>query len=108
MSFMNTYTEDIHEYGHVRTSTKILRVILDAEYKKVDLNKVMENQCQHMIETQRNELIKLLENFEEFFDGKTRSWKTDPLYFELKEGSKPIYSILYPVPKVDEEMLKIG
>ena len=29
------------------TSTKQLRVILDAKYEKADLNKVMKNQFQH-------------------------------------------------------------
>ena len=29
----------------------------------------MENQCQHLTVTQRNELLKLLQKFEDFFDG---------------------------------------
>ena len=41
----------------------------------------MENQCQHLTMTQRNELLKLLQNFEEFFDGTLDTWKTDPVDF---------------------------
>ena len=41
---MNAYTEAIYEPEQVRTSTKLLRVILDAKYEKADLNKVMKNQ----------------------------------------------------------------
>ena len=43
---------------HVHTSTKQLNVVLDDKYEKADLNKVMENQFQHLTETQYNELIK--------------------------------------------------
>ena len=45
---MNVYTEEIYELEHIRTSTKWLRVILDAKYEMEDLNKVMENQRQHL------------------------------------------------------------
>ena len=40
-----------------RTSTKRLCVILYAKYKNSDLNKVMENQFQHLTELEHNELI---------------------------------------------------
>ena len=68
----------------MRTSKKLLRVILDAKYENKDLHKVMENQYQHLIMTQRNELLKLLQKSEELFDGKLGTWKTDPVDFELK------------------------
>ena len=64
--------------------TKQLHVILDAKYKKTDLHKVMENQCQHLTMTQRNELLKLLQKFEELFYGTLGTWKTDTLDFRLK------------------------
>ena len=56
----NAYVEEVYESERVQTATKILRVILDAKYEKSDLHKVMENQCQHLTTTQRNELLKLL------------------------------------------------
>ena len=34
------------------------------------------------------------------------TWKEDPLDFELKEDSSPIFSRQCPVPKVHEKMLK--
>ena len=73
--FTNAYIEEVYEPEHVRTINKLLRVILDAKYKKGDLHKVMENQCQHLTVTQRNELLKLLQKFEEFFDGTLDTWK---------------------------------
>ena len=44
----------------------------------------MENQCQHLTTTQRNKLLKVLQIFEEFFNGTLGNWKTDIVYFELK------------------------
>ena len=38
---MNVYAEEVNELEQVCTYTKLLRVILDYKYKKVDLNKVM-------------------------------------------------------------------
>ena len=51
---MNSYAEEINESEQVCISTKLLRLILDAKYEKVDLNRVMKNQCQNMIEVQPN------------------------------------------------------
>ena len=62
----------------------------------------MENQCQHLTVTQRNELLKLLQKFEEFFYGTLGTWETDPVGFELKEDTNPIFPRLYLVPKVYE------
>ena len=56
--FMNAYSEEINELEQVHTSTKKLNVILDAKYEKEHLNKVMDNQFQHLTKTQRNELLK--------------------------------------------------
>ena len=50
----------------------------------------MENQCQNLTITQRNELLKLLQKFEELFDGTLGTWKTDPVDFKLKYYVKPI------------------
>ena len=66
----------------------------------------MKNQCQHLTETERNELLKLLQKSEELFDGQLGTQKTDTADFELKDYSKPIRSRPYPVPKVHEYILK--
>ena len=66
---MNAYGEETHELYQFQNSTKQLRVILDDKYEKTDLNKVMENQFQHLTEIQYNELLKLLQDFEGLFDG---------------------------------------
>ena len=40
--------------------------------------------------TQCNELLKLLQKFEELFDGTLGTWKTDAVDFKLKEYVNPI------------------
>ena len=104
--FIIAYVEEVYESDHVHTAKKQLRLILDAKYEKSSLHKVMENQCQHLTMTQRNELPKLLQKFEELFDEILGIWKTDPVDFELEEDAKPICSRPYPLPKVHEEMFK--
>ena len=63
--FTNSYAEEIYESEHVCTADEQLRIILDAKYEKVDLNKAMENQCQNLTETQLKLLLKLLQKFED-------------------------------------------
>ena len=50
----------------------------------------METQCQHLTMTQRNDLLKLLQTFEELFDGTLGTWKIYTVEFELKEDSKSV------------------
>ena len=66
----------------------------------------METQCQHLTVTQRNDLMKLLQKFEDMFDGTLGTWGTDSADFGLKEDAKPVCSLSYQVSKVHEEMFK--
>ena len=43
----------------------------------------MDTQCQNLKMTQRNDLLELLQRFEELFDGTHGTRKTDPVDFEL-------------------------
>ena len=45
----------------------------------------METQCQHLTVTQGNEFLKLLQNFEDLFDGTLCNWEKYPVDLELKE-----------------------
>ena len=67
-SFTNAYDELVYCSEHVRTATKLLRVILYAKYEDSYLYKFMENQRQHLTMTQRNDLLKLLQKIEELFN----------------------------------------
>ena len=50
----------------------------------------METQCQDLTITQRNGLPKILQIFEELFNGRLVAWKTYPVDFNLKEDAKSI------------------
>ena len=65
----------------------------------------MKTQCQLLTISQRNELIKLSQDFEEFLNVTLGTWKTDPVDFELK-NMKPTCLGPYTVPKVHQEMFK--
>ena len=84
------------------TAAKQFSLILDAKYDKADLHKLTENQFQDLTMTQRNELLKLLQKFEELFNGRLGTCKTDPVDYELKEDVEPICSRPYPLPKLHE------
>ena len=60
---MNAYVDKVYASEQVRIYTERLRTILDAKYEKVDLNKVIKNQFQHLTEEQLNKLLKLLQFF---------------------------------------------
>ena len=65
--FTDAYVEEVYESEHVRTTTKTLRVILDAKYKEADLHNVVETQCQNLTTKQRNDSLKLLQNSKSCF-----------------------------------------
>ena len=46
------------------------------------------------------EFLKVLPKFEEFLNITLGIWKTDLVYFKLKEDAKTMYSITYLVLKV--------
>ena len=58
-------TRKVHESEQVRTSTKWLRIILDSKYEKGRFKFETKLLFQHLTEKQSNELIKLLQKFEE-------------------------------------------
>ena len=61
-----------------------MRTILDVNYVKSYLNKVIKYQYQHLTEYQSKDLLKLLQNLKDLFNGTLGSWKTSPVDFELK------------------------
>jgi hypothetical protein len=43
--------------------------------------------------------------YELLFDGTLGDWKTKPVSFQLKQGSKPYHGRAFPVPKIHKEVL---
>ena len=68
--------------------------ILDADYKKADINLVV-NDCLHLNMEEQSKLKSLLYHYEALFNGTLGTWKSDPVNFELKPGTTLHYSIPY-------------
>ena len=68
---------------------------MDAKYEKADLSEIVKNNCKHLNPDEQNQLLDLLMEFEELFHGTLGDWKTEPVSFELKEGSKPYHGTAF-------------
>ena len=80
--------------------------ILDANYEKADLGKIVNN-CAHLNGTERTMLLALLLEFEELFDGTLGDWKYIDISLELKKGETPFAQrVSYCVPHLHLETLK--
>ncbi len=72
-------------------ATKHVTQILDAKYKKADLQSIVRDNCKHLSANQQKKLLKLLKKYELLFDGTLGNWKTKPVSFQLKEGVSPYH-----------------
>ena len=79
--------------------------ILDSTYKKADLRKVTD-EASSLNDQEKEQLFKLLSEFEELFEGTLGDWKTEPVELELREGEKPHSSRYYPMPRVHNKPLR--
>ena len=80
--------------------------ILDANYKKADIQAIVNDNCSHLTATQKSMLLKVLQKFEPLFDGTLGDWKTKPVSLPVKPGATPYHGRAYPVPKVHLTVLK--
>ena len=58
--------------------------ILDANYEKSDLPKIDKDTFSHLKQSEKIELLSLLQGYEQMFDGTLVDWKSNPIKFELK------------------------
>jgi hypothetical protein len=79
--------------------------ILDANYKKADLQSVVRDNCKHLNIDQQKQLLQLLKKYELLFNGTLGDWKTKPVSFQLKEGASPYHGQAFSVPKIHKETL---
>jgi hypothetical protein len=86
-------------------ATKCVTWILDAKYKKVDLQSIVQDNCKHLSADHQKKLLQLLKRYESLFDGTLGDWKTKPVSFQLKEGVSPHHGQAFPVPKVHTETI---
>ena len=69
---------------------------------KADLKQVSYNATQLNSE-ETTQLLRLLEYFEDLFDGTLGYWDTETVKLELKKYYKPFNCKCYPVPIINKE-----
>jgi hypothetical protein len=88
------------------SATQRIVEILDAKYEKANLPELVENECSHLNPTEKLQLLELLTEFEDLFDGTLGDWDTEPVSFQLKEGSTPYHGRAYPIPPKQKATVK--
>jgi hypothetical protein len=86
------------ELQSTQDATKHVTRILDANYKRADLQSIVKDKCTHLTTNQQKKLLQLLTKYELLFDGTLGDWKTKPVSFQLKEGVSPYHGQAFPVP----------
>ena len=89
-SFIVLYVNECLESESGISATRRMHRIIDAKYKKSDLNKVMTEQCQHLNAEEFKRLLILLRKFEDLFHGVLDTWNTTWVELELKDDAKPV------------------
>jgi len=79
--------------------------ILPAEYKPIDINKVVNKQT-HLSPEEREKLRNILLDFTELYQGKCGKYNGEPVFLELIPGSKPYYGKPFSIPKAYEQVTK--
>jgi hypothetical protein len=69
------------ELHSTQDATKCVTRILDAKYKKADLQPVVGDNCKYLSANQKKKLLQLLNKYELLFDGTLGDWKTKPVLF---------------------------
>ncbi len=82
MKFIRLQFKDLLEPISMREATNCALEILDAKYEKADLPKIIAENCEHLSTHQQGQLLKLLFEFEELFDGTLGDWKRNRLDFD--------------------------
>jgi hypothetical protein len=89
------------------TDAERIQIIIESKYCPADLTKIVE-ECTHLDKTEQRQLLKLLQKFEDLFDGTLGTWKNDPEDLErsMDPKVKPFHAKPYPVPYSQEKRLK--
>ena len=96
---------ELEEGELVMAASGRAKTILDADYKKADIPKFVE-ELTHLSNSEKNKLLFLLREFESLFDGTLGSFDTNPLSLSLKKDAKAYHAKAYTVPQVYEIAFK--
>ena len=101
-SFRN---EEWRENDHVLDSTKCTRRILDANYQRADLSKILSN-SKHLNNNKQSILRDVLNKYELLFDGDLGTFNTEPVDIELQPGAKNYNAKPYSVLRSHKSVLR--
>jgi hypothetical protein len=79
--------------------------ILDAKYKKANLDKIAAN-ANHLTNSEQESLLKLLKKYEDLFDGTLGTFTGTPYDIKLKNSVEPHHAQPFPVLKIHKLTLK--
>src|SRR5210317_31283 len=82
-----------------------IQYILDAKYSPADIREEV-HKCTELNNSERKELLSLLNKYQNLFDGSLGEWQTQPIKIELKLEAKPYRARPYPVSQSQEQKLK--
>ena len=90
------------EPASTRKATERLVRILDSTYTRENLKYVADN-ATHLNAEERTQSLRLLEYFQELFDGTIGEWGTDTVDLELKPYYEPFNNKYYLVPRINKD-----
>ena len=105
-SFIIVYVYKCLKSEGTISSTRRIHKHLDLKYQKYDLNKVMGEQCQHLIPNKQEKILHILEKKESLSNGTLGTWKTPPVTLDLKDDATPMCSRPYTVPRVHKAVFR--
>ncbi len=88
----------------LKSATEQLKQILDAKYKKANLDKLV-CECLYLTQDEQFKRLKLLRKHEHLFDGTLGRWDGRPYNIELKPDAKPYHARAFLIPKVHKPTL---
>ena len=101
------YQSRSKEMQSMLEATKCLIEILDANYEKANLGAITKEDClDHLSATEKDKLLKLLQEFEELFNGTLVDWDCNLVLLQLKEVAQPYHDRPFLIPKKHVETLK--
>ena len=80
--------------------------ILDATWEKADLPKVIRESCDYLSLSEKAKLLKLLQKYEELFDGTLGDFQMGTVRFDLNLGAKPYHEKAFPIPHAQKAVSK--
>ena len=96
--------EEVVLFAHDPSTTdaELIQHIIESKYAPADLKEIVD-QCKHLNQGE----LKLLQKFNDIYNGTLGTWNTEPIQLELKDpNQKPYHAKPHPAPFSQEKKLK--